>query len=172
MTNVKTRRSNKPVTQFACNALEDWLEGTNPGFRGTRENTTVDYICGRYQYFKVYLWKDEILSIIALNGDIQTIRVSVGNFFAAEDGSPSLTTRERLNGLLDLMSYYQIIPDHVHVFRDKETRICYFGRGDQKIAVGKNYAKTVLIRPDSNVFEIQVSDMEMPQMYIRSLDEE
>lgn len=161
-------RSNRPLTQFACDCLEDWLQGRANNFRKTKNNTTVDSVSGIHDYFKVYLWGEEIISLTGMHGKINSIRVSFGSFFD-NDGCPSKTTKERLNGLLEQLGYYRLIPENVRVFKDRETGLNYLGKDKNRVAVGRDYARTLLVKPNADNFQVEITNMEMPSMAVTDL---
>jgi hypothetical protein len=148
-------RSNRPLTEFACTHLGLFLTGH---YRGTGQrvkgNTLVTYeIEKRMQLLKVYLFDEEILSILLAEWKAASVRVSFTNFYDG-DGQPTTTTSERLNGLLDRLGAYGILPKGTRVFRDPGEGLTYLGRGDDKVAVGKEYAESIYIRPHSTDLDI------------------
>lgn len=114
--------------------------------------------------FKVYLHNDEILSLIILESTPLSIRVSMGTVFD-ENGHPKKTTIERLNGILDELSNWWMLPHGVRIFRDKKENQYYLGRGDDRILVGRNYATTMLLRPSATTFEIEASNIESNNIF-------
>lgn len=141
-------RSNQIVTEFACAHLGFFLTGSYSG-SGTRSkgNTTVMYkTCENLQVFEVFLFNERIFSLRAENWKVATINISFTDFYD-HDGNPTKAVIERLNGLLDRLGIYKIIPYGVRVFQDKDARLTYLGSGDNKIAVGEDYARSVAIRP-------------------------
>lgn len=141
-------RSNQIVTEFACAHLGFFLTGLYRG-SGNRSkgNTTVMYKTSEdIQTFEVFLFNERIFSLKAQNWKAATINISFTDFYDHE-GNPTKPVIERLNGLLDRLGTYKIIPCGVRVFQDKEARLTYLGSGDNKIAVGEDYARSVAIRP-------------------------
>lgn len=153
-------RSNRPLTEFACTHLGLFLTGHYQGSgKRTQANTTATYeIEKQRQLFKVYLFEEEILSVMLSNWKPVSVRVSFTNFYD-KNGCPTTTTCERLNGLLDRLGAYCILPKSTRVFRDPNQGLTYLGRGDNKIAVGEKYANSVYIRPDTNELEIIASEL-------------
>jgi hypothetical protein len=86
------------------------------------------------------------------------LSVGLGEYFDGY-GCPTRTTVERLNGLLDCLGFHGVIPEGVRVFRDSIEDIFYLGKGDNKIAVGKRYAKNIMLQTDPEDFIVQTSDM-------------
>jgi hypothetical protein len=148
-------RSNKPLSEFACLHLGFFVTGHYKGSgKRTQGNTTVVYqIEDRNQLFKVFLFDEEVLSILMDDWKFASVRVSFTSFYD-KYGQPTLTTCERLNALLDRLGAYQAIPTGVRVFRDHGAKLTYLGRGDDKIAVGEEYATSVFIRPNVDRLDI------------------
>lgn len=148
-------RSNRPLTEFACVHLGLFLTGHYEGSgKRTKGNTTIVYeIEKRLQKLTVFLFEEEIMSIVLNNWKVFSIRVSFTSFYD-QFGQPTTTTSERLNGLLDRLGAYRIIPTGTRVFRDPYQDLTYLGRGENKIAVGEDYADSVYIRPNPDELDI------------------
>lgn len=148
-------RSNRPLTEFACTHLGLFLTGHYRGSgQRTKGNTTIVYeIERRIQLLKVYLFDEEILSVLLAEWKPVSVRVSFTNFYD-RDGQPTTTTIERLNGLLDRLGAYAVLPEGTRVFRDADQGLTYLGRRDDKIAVGEEYAESVFIRPHPTDLDI------------------
>lgn len=152
-------RSNRPLTEWACTQLGFFLVGhyQGSGVR-TQGNTTIKYeVETRTQFLEVFLFNEPILKLILSDWKIASIQVMFTSYYD-HFGQPTLTTCERLNGLLDRLGGYQAIPSGVRVFRDESQRLTYLGKGDDKIAVGEGLADVVFIRPNVDVLDI-VGDM-------------
>lgn len=155
-------RSNRPLTQFVCDQIDRCLKGraTAP-FELEKGNTrvacSVDHLLN---VFKVYLCDQEILSVLITNksllqqslqtgANVYSIRVSIGENLTL-DGYPRKTTVERLNGILDKLSDYNVIPVDVRLYKHREQDTYALGKGDDYIAVGQRAAKRVIITPNAN----------------------
>lgn len=159
-------RSNRPLTQFACDSLARCLNHkTVDGFYKVEGNTCASCIAGpRIKAFKVYLHHDEIFSVIIMDSIFMSIRVSVGTVFD-ERGFPKKTTIERLNGILDEAANWWMLPDGVRIFKDKKEDQYYLGRGDDRIIVGRDYATTMLLKPSRDIFQIEASNLESNNIF-------
>ena len=144
-------RSNRPLTEFACQALERFLAGgLQKEINVTKNNTTVKITkTNTVSTFNVKLFEEDILVLTMNNGKPLSICVSFTSFYDSY-GQPSSTTAERLNGLLDRLGVLGIIPKGVRLFRDQEYHTTYLGKGDNKVAVGKNLFLSVNIKPVSD----------------------
>lgn len=139
-------RSNKPLTEFACVHLASFLSKhyRSDGQR-TKGNTSVVYEIGsRVQVYKVLLFGEEILRVTLDDWKPVSVWVCFTSFYD-DNGWPTNTVRERLNGLLDCLGAYQVIPDAVRIFVDQNQGLTYLGAGDNKIAVGERYEQAVFI---------------------------
>lgn len=164
-----TRRSNKPVTQFACNYLDDFLKDKLESCTERSENTLIDCRIGpKTSVFNVHLNGVEILNLVMMHDEPVSVRVSAGCRFD-DLGMPVKVTMERLNGLLDELGCHGIIPIGVRVFKDKLEGISYLGKGDNKIAFGQHYASSVVIATDEDKFDIVWSDLFKPKKTIMAL---
>jgi hypothetical protein len=85
------------------------------------------------------------MELVTYDNEPVRISVCVGDSFDAE-GNPSEDIKERLNGLLDALGAYEVLPDGVRLFKDRDEEIFYLGRGDVKVPVGLLYAREVLIQ--------------------------
>lgn len=143
-------RSNRPLTEFACSALDDFLAGdTPPVATSTKKgNTTVEIaVNGTRKSFRVLLFDSPILTLIWNGKKYSSIVIGFTKFYDSY-GQPSSTTAERLNGLLDRLGIAGILPQGTRVFRDGEWHTTYFGRGDEKVAVGEELAHWIYVTPD------------------------
>jgi len=136
------------MTEFACTQMELFLTGcyTKTGTRTKGATTTSHLIADNFQEFTVFIFNEKIFSLSMMNWKPISISVSFTNFFD-RNGHPTGVTRERLNGLLDRLGSYRIIPSGVRVFKDDSCDLCYIGKGDNKIAIGQKYMNLVMIRP-------------------------
>lgn len=146
-------RSNKPQTEFACSHLDFFLTGNYRGSgQRTRGKTTVVYeIENRVQSFKVLISGQEVLSVLLEEWKPFSVRVSFSEH-CDHKGKP--ITAERLNGLLDRLGAYEILPKGVRIFYDSTEKLIYLGKGDNKIAVGEEYAREVYVRPNQEELDI------------------
>jgi hypothetical protein len=163
MTATIQRRSNRPLTQYACDLLDDFLKGKLDSCEYSNENTAVKCVVSKspittIESFDVYLYGAKILEVVASDGKAFFVKVSTGNHFTIE-GYPKKTTIERLNGLLDELGSHMILPEGVRIFKDRIENLFYLGKGDNKIAVGKGLATEVILYPDHNEFRVQASDL-------------
>lgn len=149
MTVLSKRRSNRPLTEFACNLLDDFmLRNNKDSFQSEQKNTSVRVITdGHVRQFIVSLYDEEIFRLTSVNFKPVSIKISFTTFFDVY-GQPSSTTAERLNGLLDCLGAFNIIPQGVRIFRDQEYYTTYIGKGDEKVAIGKDLFSSVYIKPD------------------------
>lgn len=155
------RRSNRPVTQFACQHTENFLLGKAVSTRQTVRNTTVE--CEKtknHAALSVKLYGHEILGISMSLPDeeIKHIAISVGTGFTME-GYPTRTSLERLNGLLDAMGIHGVIPEGVRIFKNQEQGIFCFGKGDNWIPVGQHHARNIILSSDPDEFIVESSDI-------------
>lgn len=150
MTVLSKRRSNRPLTEFACRLLNDFVLTKNKdSFQSEQKNTTVRVVIdGQVRQFIVLLYEEEIfrLTFVASNG-AASLKLSFTSFYDAY-GQPSSTTAERLNGLLDTLGVLGILPKGVRIFRDQEYYTTYLGKGDEKVTIGENLFTSVYIKPD------------------------
>ena len=139
---------------------------------------------GKWYYHNTQVRVDEDLSLtVSLfdrpilvidrteSGHLDKVYVRTGGFYDNE-GNPSDTTRERLNGLLAALGDQRIIPKKVRAFmnykypedeaeqRKDAPRLCYVGSGDNKILFNEDYATVVAIdaTPDRLIFEDRSQD--------------
>lgn len=163
MTATIQRRSNRPLTQYACDFLDDFLKGKLDSCEYSNENTAVKCVVSKspvttIESFDVYLYGAKILEVVVSDGKAFFVKVSTGNHFTIE-GYPKKTTIERLNGLLDELGSHMVLPEGVRIFKDRIENLFYLGKGDNKIAVGKGLATEVILHPDHNEFRVQASDL-------------
>ena len=151
MTQTEISRSNRPLTEFVCRFLAQFLTGKHLGEgREQRGNTTVYYSANTYkQKFSVSIFDKQIFEILMDRWTPSSILISFGEYWD-DYGRPTTTTVERLNGLLNRLAIFRVIPNNVRIFRDPEHKLSYIGRFDEKIAVGKNYARSIEIKPDQH----------------------
>lgn len=149
MTQTEISRSNRPLTEFACGFLARFLTGKYLGEGSEqRGNTLVKYRADpTFQELSISIFDDEIFCMSMTEWTPSLITISFGNYYD-DYGRPSTTTVERLNGLLNRLAIFRVIPNNVRIFRDPEHRLSYLGRFDEKIAVGKSYARSIDIKPN------------------------
>lgn len=149
MTVMPKRRSNRPLTEFACGLLEDFvLKNGKDSFQSEQKNTAIRAIVdGHVRQFIVSLYDEEIFRLTSVNFKPVSLKISFTTFYDVY-GQPSSTTAERLNGLLDCLGALGTIPQGIRIFRDQEYYTTYIGKGDEKVAIGKNLFSSVFIKPD------------------------
>ena len=148
-------RSNRPLTEFGCVRLENFLTASlDANCQFSNGNTTVlAETDGHLKSFRVLLFGEEILEVLLCEQKPASIKVSFTTFYD-HFGQPTTTTVERLNGLLDRLGVYGILPTGTRVFRGPCKTMTYLGHGDNKIAVGEDYAHFVYIRPSIDELDI------------------
>ena len=155
------RRSNRPLTQFACELLDKFMLGKlEPGFYENC-NTSVECLEDRAtKTVVISLFNRPIINLSLMLPDEEPFYLSVGlgEYFDGF-GLPTKTTVERLNGLLDGLGFHGVIPEGVRVFKDPVESMVYLGKGDNKIAVGKKYAKNIILDTASEDFRVKASDL-------------
>ena len=151
-------RSNKPLTQFACNHLANCITGTSSSYAEQRGNTKV--VCKKddtQNVFQVFLCDQLIFGMTTVNltknaNKIVSIECGIGQALDSA-GNPRKTTIERLNGLLDRLSDFRLVPEKVRVFYHPEERCYAIGKGDDYITLGAHRSAGVVLRPNSSYFE-------------------
>ena len=137
-------RSNRQLTQFAVDTLREFLDSETFCEARSAGNTQV-YAAplGEQVRYAVALFGEEILRLVTdvTSYSIAGIFVSTGNFYDSK-GRPSRTTRERLNGLLDLLGDRGTIPEGTRVFLTDDG--CRVGKGDQSQPLDKDNPTTSL----------------------------
>lgn len=156
------RRSNRPVTQFAVRATQEFLLGKAEVGRQTVHNTTVDIVQEDKHSITLFvrLFSETILTLTMSLPDEQVVHIclSVGTAFTM-GGCPTKTTIERLNGLLDCMGTHGVIPEKVRIFKDPGgSGSFFFGKNDYMIPVGEHYARNITLVSDPDELLIQSSD--------------
>lgn len=152
-------RSNRPLTQFACNQLVRCVGGlARSSYEEERGNTKVVYTRGpMVQNFQVLLCEQPICSVLTTtpsNGVVQIVSMAIGIGQSLDsEGNPRKTTVERLNGLLDRLSDYKVIPEGVRVFYNREERCYAIGKGDDYVTLGVSRSTGVMINPNPDQFE-------------------
>lgn len=157
-----TRRSNRPVTQFAVRLLEGFLLGKLDPGDYINHNTRVSYIETKsIGTLAIQLFDDEILnlSIVLETEEPLYLKISVGSSFTS-DGRPTRTTAERLNGLLDCLGAHGVLPEGIRIFRTQDEGNLCLGNERTKVLMGRDYAREVLIRPDPDEFTCVSSDID------------
>lgn len=157
------KRSNRPLTQFACQMMGDFLLGKIEPKKYIIHNTTVNCIESKTSTtLTVYLFNTQIMTVSLSLPREEPIDVSicVGDKFT-DDGFPTRTTIERLNGLLDCLGIHGVIPTGVRIFKDSSQNTFYLGKGDDRIAVGEKYAQNIRLVPDHYRFMVEASDIKL-----------
>ena len=128
-------RSNRQLTQFAVDRVGHILEA-GAGIYPASESAGNTEVFTEYNQLRVKLFGEEILFIDGVNlSSPWEVVVRSGNFYDSK-GRPSRTTRERLNGLLDLLGDRGIIPEGTRVFLSGDS--CRVGKGDQSQPLDKD----------------------------------
>lgn len=127
-------RSNRQLTQFAVDRIGCILD-CGPGFLPECDRARNTEVSTRLDEATVKLYGKEILFLGFQAGRVVTVEVRSGDFHDSK-GRPSRTTRERLNGLLDLLGDRGIIPEGTRVFLSGDG--CRVGKGDQSQPLGKD----------------------------------
>jgi len=128
-------RSNRQLTQFAVHRVNCILDSSGGLFPSSDSAGNTEVSTGLAEV-SVKLFGKEILSLELQAGRVVKAIVRSGDFHDGK-GRPSRTTRERLNGLLDLLGGRGIITDGTRVFIGEDD-MCYVGKGDQVQPLGKN----------------------------------
>lgn len=150
---TKAPRSNKPLTAFACSALRRFLDGKfrpTDHYKETRGNTSVS-VDGLV--FRTYLYDQPIFTALVADGKVNSVQVSFTSTYDSA-GVPTRTVRERLNGLLDTLGQKHVLPYNVRIFIDPAYEVAYLGRGDERIAVGRDLVQAVTIAPSPDFLNI------------------
>lgn len=163
MTENKGPRSNRPLTHWACTHLGFFLMQQYQASGSRRQGqTVVEYrITKRTQSFHVLLYGSPILDVFCDDWKVFSIRIGLTDFFDGY-GRPTNTVRERLNGLLDRLSSFRLLPGRVRIFKDPEFAVTYLGSGEEKIPVGENYATSVFLKPSPDAFLVTQTSITPP----------
>jgi len=145
------KRSNRPITEITCRRLEGFiLDNLQDGYQAEEKNTLIRITrSDRLRVARIFLYNEEILRLAISDNKASSLTVSFTSFFDAY-GQPTTTTCERINGLLDCLSHFDVIPFGVRLFRDQEYHLTYLGKGDEKVAVGNGLYTSVYITPNPN----------------------
>lgn len=129
MTKTKSR-SNRYLTQFATDKLVEYLATNKLENKDETQGNTRVFLSshGDLDLINFYLHGSRICEIAFESNKAIDVLILDGSFYD-KDGNPSKTTRERLNGILDVLGYEGIIGEGIRVFIDKEDGLCYLGRG-------------------------------------------
>jgi len=139
-------RSNRPLTQFACGCLDLFMSINTYTTERSRGNTTIKcYKKDKIKKFQAFVYDEQIMEVVTYDDEPVRVSVCVGDSFEA-DGYPDEDIKERLNGLLDALGAYKVLPDGVRLFRDRDEEIFYLGRGEVKVPVGLLYARDIVIQ--------------------------
>lgn len=153
------KRSNRPLTQFACRLTDAFLLGRlAPGVRSNGNTTVICESSPTGWRLQVQLFDQPLLSLCVSGGEPRPLQLllCLGPVFDGL-GCPTRTTVERLNGLLDCLGFHRVIPDGVRVFRSAPDGPLCLGRGDTRLMVGRQYATQVLLRPDPEHFIVEAT---------------
>lgn len=149
MSAASKKRSNRQISEFSCRQVKRFvLKAPSDDYQLREKNTVVRYVNdGNLRVITVFLFDEEILRLTLIDKRALTLTVSFTSFLDCY-GQPSTTTSERLNGLLDCLGWLGVIPQGVRLFRG-DYNTTYFGRGDEKVAVGRGLVRSIYITPDS-----------------------
>jgi len=139
-------RSNRPLTQFACGCLDLFMSINAYETARIRGNTAVKcYKENNVKKFQAFVCDEQILELVTYDNEPVHLSVCVGSRFDA-DGNPNEDIKERLNGLLDALGAYRVLPDGVRLFKDRDEEIFYLGKGEVKVPIGLLYAREIVIQ--------------------------
>ena len=136
---ISKTRSNRGMTQKLVNATNDYINFA-PCKHWEYGNTTA--FIDDDGSFIIQIHSNPILRLIPSGDHISRIRVYTGNKYD-EDGNPYFLVQDRLNGILHYLGENYIVPKCLRVFRDKETKTCYLGHYEDKVAFTKDYYQMV-----------------------------
>lgn len=147
-------RSNRALTQFTVNKIDEYLElGSRRFQNASGGNTSVTLTRdGDLDILGVWLFDKPIAELLFLDGRFDCIIVFDGGFYD-KAGRPSRTTRERLNGILDHLGEACFIPEGVRVFLDPEDQQVHVGRQVNRLPLGKGH-KAVVIQ--AHPFQLEI----------------
>jgi hypothetical protein len=149
------RRTNKNITNFAIQAVEEYLGGSKERF--WEKGNTAAYVDDDMSLV-VTLVDKPILRITKRDQKPEEVKIYSGGIYD-EHGNPTNLTRERLNGLLDALGAAQVIPQNVRVSYDPDYNIVYVVRGEEKVALNKSYCTMVGLK--SHPSEFCLGDMDI-----------
>ena len=121
-------RSNRQLTQFAVHRIGCILD-CGCGLLPESDAAGNTEVSTRFEEASVKLFGKEILRLEFQAGKVVTVVVRCGDFYDSK-GRPSRTTRERLNGLLDLLGERGVIPEGTRVFLSEHGSCCV-GKGNR-----------------------------------------
>jgi hypothetical protein len=154
---LRRSRSNRPLTQFALGCLDLFLVTSNYLTDRSKGNTAVK--CTRKDHikkFEAFVFGEKIIQVMMFDNEPVAVDICIDENFD-ESGNPIDDVVERLNGFLDALGTYSVLPKGVRVFRDREEEIFYLGKGEQKIPIGLLHAHKVSIQADSEELRMTVS---------------
>lgn len=165
MNTTLSRRSNRPLTEFACSFLQKFWAKKQQGTGELSQGNTSIYFesTDSHQRITVSLFGSPILTLVAIDMRPVSLWIAFGDYYDP-CGNPTNTTRERLNGLLDRLGELGLIPQDVRIFRDRCEEVTYLGRFDDVVAVGKNYAHSVFIEPSPDRLIMTAFDPSRPDI--------
>lgn len=155
------RRTNKNITNFAIQAVEEYLNGSSERF--WEKGNTAAYVDDDMSLV-VTLVDKPILRITKKDQKPEEVKIYSGGIYD-ENGNPTNLTRERLNGLLDALGAARVIPYDVRVSYDPDSKMVYVIRGEEKIALNKSYCTMVGLK--SHPSEFCIGDMNIVWKQVR-----
>jgi len=145
-------RTNRTLTQFVVDKLRQaMVYGPDTVVAEKAGNTRVEVdlceSCDRASSLVVRLFDKEIVRIFfspVNRRAVCGIMLSTGDFYDSK-GRPSRTTRERLNGILDVLGTAKFLPEGVRVFIHAETQQCCVGKGEAANTFDSGSNKVLLL---------------------------
>lgn len=144
------RRSNRPITQFACGCLDLFLSIPTYETERSRADTKITaWKESDFHHFLVEINGHKVFKLDSFCNEPVSLEISTeGNI--EPDGQLVDSLVERSNGLLDLLGHRGVIPMGVRVFGDREDSVFYIGKGEDRLPISLDYANKVKVEPCYN----------------------